>query len=141
VYFSPTSSFVFPAFGLFLLLRSDTKTGAILISPNWLTPCLPVTLELYVHEMHSRYRVRFLESQRPAIPPHGARIELPSATMSPTEQVVDDVWHKEWHRRKVMHAAFEASVRGTEHDGGDSILKQSQWYDWIWRGVGISRCL
>jgi hypothetical protein len=65
------------------------------------------------------------EGQFSAIPPNSARIESPSATMSPSKPVVNDVRHKEWYRREVM-AAFEAPVCGSKHEGGDSILRRSQ---------------
>jgi hypothetical protein len=46
--------------------------------------------------------------------------------MSPSKQVMNDVRHKEWYRREVMHAAFEAPVCGSKYEGGDSILRQGQ---------------
>lgn len=46
--------------------------------------------------------------------------------MSPTKQVVNDVRHKERDRREIMHAAFEAPVRGSKHERRDSILRRGQ---------------
>ena len=66
------------------------------------------------------------EGQFPGIPPNSARVESPSATMSLSKPVVNDIRHKEWYRREVMHAAFEAPVCRSKHEGGDSILRRSQ---------------
>src|SRR3954469_14251191 len=62
------------------------------------------------------------ESQISAIPPNSARVESPNATMSLAKHVVNDIRHKKWYRGEVMHATLEASVRGSEHERGDSIL-------------------
>ena len=66
------------------------------------------------------------EGQFSTISPNRARIESPSATISLSKPVVNDIRHKEWDRREVMHAAFKAPVCGSKHDGGDSILIKSQ---------------
>lgn len=73
--------------------------------------------------MQSKSRGRILEGQLSAIPPSGTRIKPPSATMSPTKDVVDNVRHEEWHRREVVHAAFEASICGAEDEGRDAMLR------------------
>ncbi len=66
------------------------------------------------------------EGQCSGVPPNSAWIESPNATMLPSKQVVNDVRHKEWYSREVVHAAFKASVCRSKHEGGDSILRQSQ---------------
>lgn len=73
--------------------------------------------------MHCAYTFK---GQFSAIPPNSARIESPSATMSLSKPVVNDVRHEEWYRREVMHAAFEAPVCGSKHERRDSILRRSQ---------------
>ena len=70
------------------------------------------------------------EGQFSAIPPHRTRIESPSATMSTSKPVVNDVRHKDWHSREIMHATFEAPVRGSKHEGADPILRpRCQWHN------------
>jgi len=46
--------------------------------------------------------------------------------MSLSEPVVNDVRHKEWYGREVVHAAFEAPVCGSKHERRDSVLGRSQ---------------
>jgi hypothetical protein len=46
--------------------------------------------------------------------------------MPPPKYIVNDIRHKERHRREIMHAPLEASIRGPEHEGCDPILNRSQ---------------
>lgn len=79
-----------------------------------------------MREVQLRLCAYTFEGQFSAIPPNSARIESPSAPMSPSKPVVNDIRHKERHRREIMHAALEASVCSFKRKGLDSILRQSQ---------------
>lgn len=114
------------------ILRSNTKrTCAILIFLTFIDSLLAQPLDHYLKSRHTcgvqlRHCAYTFEVQFPAIPPNSARIESPRATMSLSKPVVNDVRYKGWHRWEVMHAAFEAPVCGSKHEGGDSILRLSQ---------------
>ena len=43
--------------------------------------------------------------------------------MWPAKDIVDDVRYEEWHRREVMHAAFEGPVGSAKDEGCDSVLQ------------------
>ena len=99
-------------------------------SPPDCRPLLAQPLDHYLKNRHTcgvqlRHCAYSFEGQLSAIPPNSARIESPSATMSPSKQVVNDVRHKERYRREVMHAAFEAPVCGPKHERGYSLLRRS----------------
>ena len=73
-----------------------------------------------------RFCAYTVEGQFSGISPHGARVKTPSATMSPTKPVMNDIRHEEWYGGEVVHATFEAPVCSSKYEWGDSILRTSQ---------------
>lgn len=63
------------------------------------------------------------ESQFLPVSPHGTRIESPGTTIPSCEHVVDDPWHEERYRRKVVHTTLEIAVCSTKHQGPDAVLE------------------
>jgi hypothetical protein len=65
------------------------------------------------------------KSQRFRIPPRRGGIEPPHTPILPPKDVVDNIRHKERHRREVMHPTLEASVRRPEDKRRNAILATS----------------
>jgi hypothetical protein len=65
------------------------------------------------------------KSQRFRIPPRRRGIEPPHTPILPPKDVVDNIRHKERHRREVMHPTLEASVRRPEDKRRNAILAMS----------------
>ena len=56
------------------------------------------------------------------IPPEGARIVSPNASIPSREPVINHIWNNEWYIRKVVSSTFKAPIRGAEDKRTDSIL-------------------
>lgn len=114
-----------------ILCSSTKRTCDILILQPNVGPLLAQPPDHYLVNRHTcgvqlKLCAFTFEGQFSGIPPNSARIESPNATMSLSKPVVDDIRHKEWYRREVMHAAFEAPVCRPKHERADSILRRSQ---------------
>ena len=80
-------------------------------------------LQSQVYLMRLRRSANVFEGQLSTIPPHGTRIISPSTPILSGKKIMNDVWHEERYRRKIMHAALEVPIRGSEHQGSDSLLR------------------
>lgn len=64
--------------------------------------------------------------QLPTIPPQCTRIEPPRSTVFPSEDIMDDIRHEEWHRREIMNTALETAIGGSEDQWCDALLDSCQ---------------